>query len=260
MGILATSARCHNNSDINGTKALKTKSKLKIIVAGLNAHVIRSIFAEKNESIVFDYTVISRHEYFALSQKYVPSDAWLVIALEPNSIDIDRVIFDQANKLFDDRVILISSVSALWRGSGYGYVKRKKQREFMARAFNFSIMRFGFPISVLKQSSPEILSISPYQAVTSMAVFETNLENIIRGFETISDAFSFQQSVHYSFGIKLISNFYAIMAMITGNHRWLLRPLDSVLKLFSFKGYGYSYWSKKQAKQTKSFSEKGFVD
>ena len=239
---------------------MKTISKPKIIVAGLNARVIKSMFAEKTEYYVFDYKFISRHEYFALSQKDVPSGAWLVIALEPKSTDVDKIIFNLGKQLFDNRVILISSVSVLWKGSGYAYVKRKKQREFMARAFNFSIMRFGFPISVLKQYAPETFSISPYQAVTSMIIFETNLGNIINGFETISDAYSFQQSVHHSIDIKLISNFYGIMSMITGNHRWLLRPLDSILKLFSFKGYGYSYWSKKQIIQTKSFSEKGLID
>ena len=257
---MAASARRHNKNAARGTQALKKTSKRKIIIAGLNAHVMKSIFAEKTENIVFDFTVISRHEYFALTQKDIPTDAWLVIVLEPNSIDIDKIIYDLAKQLFDNRVILISSVSALWTGSGYGYVKRKKQREFMARAFNFSIMRFGFPISVFKQSAPEILSISPYQAVTSMAMFETSLDKIISGLETISDAFLFQQSVHHSFGIKLISKFYAMMAMITGNHRWLLRPIDGVLKFFSFKGYGYSYWSKKQIIQTKLFSEKGLID
>ena len=99
---------------------MEHQSKIRIVVAGLSSKLILSIFGDKpkqfhgaQNQLNHSYEFINRNEFFDMQNRDLDESSWLLLALEPKSIDVDEKIFSKARQLCGARTILISSASVL---------------------------------------------------------------------------------------------------------------------------------------------------
>ena len=234
---------------------------MEIIVAGKNSKFIKSIFQnsaldkfiyEQNSTETLELSFIDRKKFWELRKEQIMKDSWLVIVLYPQSATVDDKIFKKAKHCFDNRVVVLSSVASLFKCTKYKYVRQKIFREALAFIFGFSVLRAGYPSRSFYQSNSNI---SPVVPVTDRDLFLKGLLCSVNKKKALVNCFELlQQEKRYS-SSSVISFFYGALVQAFGNQTHWLRPIDFVLKKTGYLGYGYSYWSKKDAMKISKFSK-----
>lgn len=235
---------------------------MHVFIAGKSSTLVNQLFGidfqtpDVKPSLAFTYKIIDRKEFFDLTKANVSDSAWVVVALEPRSPEIDRNIFKHALEVFETRVVLISSASALQPLMHYGYLQRKNTREAQALLFGFHVIRLGYGGQQKSWTAEIENSISRCAPISNFKLFEYGLKQIVIDETKVCDAFVMQDTSKDSFLHVCFSELYGFFSICLKENRILLRPLDIILRFLGIKGYGYSYWSKHSTEVHKALRRK----
>lgn len=134
------------------------------------------------------------------------------------------------NKRFKN-LILISSSAVLCGSDVYSYVKRKIAMEFIYKMNSQKIFRVGLPEHVISARNISLL-LPEFE----FEKFIDLLENP-KPTKYIVNGFNFKKNTSK---FRFIGRIYYLLLLVFS--RPLLRPVDLVLKVFGFVGYGYSFY------------------
>ena len=231
---------------------MEHQSKIRIVVAGLSSKLILSIFGDKpkqfhgaQNQLNHSYEFINRNEFFDMQNRDLDESSWLLLALEPKSIDVDEKFFKSAATLWCANN-LISSASVLQPLAQYTYLKTKSSREVKALSAGFSVLRLGHGFGGWSNLKNKDLTrtISPSTPVSDLEILDQGISEIVLFNTRIGHAFVVEEVKFSSIFLKVLSWAYGKACWALGPRRVCLRPIDFSLRCFGVTGYGYSYWTK----------------
>ena len=214
---------------------MEHQSKIRIVVAGLSSKLILSIFGDKpkqfhgaQNQLNHSYEFINRNEFFDMQNRDLDESSWLLLALEPKSIDVDEKIFSKARQLCGARTILISSASVLQPLAQYTYLKTKSSREVKALSagfFCFATWSRLWGWSNLKNKDLT-RTISPSTPVSDLEILDQGISEIVLFNTRIGHAFVVEEVKFSSIFLKVLSWAYGKACWALGPRRVCLRPID----------------------------------
>ena len=162
--------------------------------------------------------------------KAIPSvDAYIyVVFSDPRR---DYTAYHQSLIQKFKNLILISSTAVLCESDFYSYVKRKTSLEFIYKMNSKIIFRVGLtPDKEVARNISLCLPISDFQKIIEV------FENLHSG-ESIVNAYEFKNNKSK---FRIVGHVYFLLTRFLP--RPFLRPIDLLLKMFGFVGYGYSFY------------------